>query len=66
LEDIKEYAAEDADVTFQLSEVFSPILDKAETKKLFDEIEIPLIPCFGRQWNWKVSILMFLFLKNVG
>ncbi len=44
LEDIKEYAAEDADVTFQLKEVFSPILDKAETKKLFEEIEIPLIP----------------------
>lgn len=44
LENIKEYAAEDADITFQLKEVFSPILDKAETKKLFDEIEIPLIP----------------------
>jgi DNA polymerase I len=43
LEQIKEYAAEDADITFQLKEVFSPILDKAETKKLFDEIEIPLI-----------------------
>jgi len=44
LEDIKEYAAEDADITFQLKEVFGPILDKAETKKLFEEIEIPLIP----------------------
>ena len=44
LEEIKEYAAEDADVTFQLKQNFSPILDKAETKKLFDEIEIPLIP----------------------
>ena len=44
LEDIKEYAAEDADVTIQLAAVFSPILDKAETKKLFDEIEIPLVP----------------------
>jgi DNA polymerase-1 len=43
LEDVKEYAAEDADVTFQLKQNFSPILDKAETKKLFDEIEIPLI-----------------------
>ncbi|MBC7847425.1 MAG: DNA polymerase I [Flavobacterium sp.] len=43
-EDIKEYAAEDADITFQLKQNFSPILDKAETKKLFDEIEIPLIP----------------------
>ena len=44
IEEIKEYAAEDADVTFQLKQNFSPILDKAETKKLFDEIEIPLIP----------------------
>ena len=44
LEDIKEYAAEDADVTFQLKQNFSPILDKAETKKLFDAIEIPLVP----------------------
>ena len=44
LEEIKEYAAEDADVTYQLKQNFSPILDKADTKKLFDEIEIPLIP----------------------
>ena len=44
LEQIKEYAAEDADITLQLKEVFSPILDKAETKKLFNEIEIPLVP----------------------
>ena len=44
LDDIKEYAAEDADITFQLKQNFSPILDKAETKKLFEEIEIPLIP----------------------
>ncbi|MEY2693156.1 MAG: polymerase [Bacteroidota bacterium] len=43
LEEIKEYATEDADVTLQLKAVFSPILDKAETKKLFDKIEIPLI-----------------------
>jgi DNA polymerase-1 len=44
LNEIKEYAAEDADVTYQLKQNFSPILDKAETKKLFEEIEIPLIP----------------------
>ncbi|MDD2985634.1 DNA polymerase I [Flavobacterium sp.] len=43
LETCKEYAAEDADVTFQLKETFSPILDKTGTKKLFDEIEIPLV-----------------------
>ena len=44
LDEIKEYAAEDADITWQLKQNFSPILDKAETKKLFDEIETPLIP----------------------
>ena len=44
LEDIKEYAAEDADITFQLKQHFDPILNKADTKKLFNEIEIPLIP----------------------
>ncbi|MDX6183507.1 DNA polymerase I [Flavobacterium sp. Fl-77] len=43
LEEIKEYAAEDADVTLQLKEIFTTELDKTETKKLFDEIEIPLV-----------------------
>ena len=43
LEDIKEYAVEDADVTLQLKENFTLQLDKTETKKLFDEIEIPLV-----------------------
>ena len=44
MEQIKEYAVEDADITLQLKSHFCPILDKAETKKLFDEIEVPLIP----------------------
>ena len=43
LEDIKEYAAEDADVTWQLKEVFAPQLDQTGTRKLFDEIETPLV-----------------------
>ncbi|MFD2892522.1 DNA polymerase I [Flavobacterium chuncheonense] len=42
-EDIKEYAAEDADITYQLKEHFQPILERVGTKKLFDEIEIPLV-----------------------
>lgn len=44
VESIKEYAAEDADVTYQLKEVFTPMLDEVHARKLFDEIEIPLIP----------------------
>ena len=44
LEEVKEYATEDADVTFQLKELFAIELEKTKTKKLFDEIEIPLVP----------------------
>ncbi|SEQ12618.1 DNA polymerase I [Flavobacterium urocaniciphilum] len=44
LDDIKEYAVEDADITNQLKEHFLPILEKVGTKKLYDEIEIPLVP----------------------
>jgi len=43
LEEIKEYAVEDTDVTLQLKEIFTLELDKTGTKKLFDEIEIPLV-----------------------
>ncbi|MBF04138.1 MAG: DNA polymerase I, partial [Flavobacterium sp.] len=43
IEEVKEYAVEDADITFQLKEHFQPILERVGTKKLFDEIEIPLL-----------------------
>jgi DNA polymerase-1 len=43
LEEIKEYAAEDADITLQLKELFTAELDKTGTKTLFNEIEIPLV-----------------------
>lgn len=38
-----EYAVEDADITLQLKEHFEKELDEANTQKLFDEIEIPLL-----------------------
>jgi len=43
LETIKEYAAEDADVTLQLKQVFEPILEETGTRELFEQIETPLI-----------------------
>ncbi len=43
LEDQTEYAVEDADVTLQLKEHFEKELGEANTQKLFDEIEIPLV-----------------------
>jgi DNA polymerase-1 len=41
---IKEYAAEDADITFQLYTVFEPMLKEAQAMSLFEEIEMPLVP----------------------
>ena len=38
-----EYASEDADITFQLKNFFEEELKEANTRKLFDEIEIPLV-----------------------
>ncbi len=38
-----EYAVEDADITFQLKEHFEKELGEANTQKLFDEIEVPLL-----------------------
>ncbi|MDP4282111.1 MAG: DNA polymerase I [Bacteroidota bacterium] len=43
-ETIKEYAAEDADVTLQLKNVFEPMLESTGTRELFDTIEMPLVP----------------------
>jgi DNA polymerase-1 len=41
---IKEYAAEDADVTLQLKILFEPMLTSTDTLELFDKIEVPLVP----------------------
>jgi DNA polymerase-1 len=43
LEKIKEYAAEDADVTLQLKNVFVPELENNGVKTLFETVEVPLI-----------------------
>ena len=38
-----EYAVEDADVTLQLKQLFTTELEDANTEKLFNEIEVPLL-----------------------
>ena len=40
---LKEYAVEDADVTWQLKELFAPQLRKKELNRLASDIEMPLI-----------------------
>lgn len=43
IEKVKEYAAEDADITLQLKNVFEPQIKKVGAEKLLHEIENPLI-----------------------
>jgi DNA polymerase I len=44
VEKIKEYAVEDADVTYQFKKVFEPMLQQCEVRKVFDEVDNPLVP----------------------
>ena len=44
LEQVKEYAAEDADVTLQLKQSFDPLLKEKEVGRVFNEVENPLVP----------------------
>ncbi|MCG9879312.1 MAG: DNA polymerase I, partial [Bacteroidia bacterium] len=43
LDKIKEYAAEDADITLQLKEKLAPELKERDAEKLFFDMEVPLI-----------------------
>ena len=38
------YAAEDADITWQLYHTFAPMLGQQQVEKLFNEVEMPLVP----------------------
>ncbi len=44
MEQIKEYAAEDADITLQLYNVFKKEIDNTHLHKLFYDVETPLVP----------------------
>ena len=43
LEQIKEYACEDADITYQLKSLLDTDLDKSNVRNLFTEVEMPLL-----------------------
>lgn len=44
LDQLSDYACEDADITLQLRGVLEPLLQKNELTKSFNEVECPLIP----------------------
>jgi DNA polymerase I len=43
IEKVKEYAAEDADITLQLKNVFVPYLKEKQVERVFNEVETPLV-----------------------
>lgn len=43
IEKIKDYAAEDADITLQLKHIFAPLIKSKEVVKVFEEVENPLV-----------------------
>lgn len=48
---VLEYAGEDADIPLRLREIFQPDLERYALDRLFDEIEIPLIPVLA-EMEW--------------
>ena len=45
---VLDYAAEDADITFQLKQIFEPKLAETGVDKVFHNIEMPLVPVLAR------------------
>ena len=43
LEQVTEYAAEDADITYQLKNCFAPLIKKRDVEKVFNLVENPLV-----------------------
>lgn len=53
---LTDYACEDADITFQLSEILAEQLDTADQAETFYEIESPLLPVITKIENEGISV----------
>ncbi|MDR2911499.1 MAG: DNA polymerase I [Bacteroidales bacterium] len=55
-EKLCEYACEDADLTFQLKQVIDTELEKTGVRKLFETLEMPLVPVLAHMENAGVKL----------
>ncbi len=55
------YAAEDADMTWRLKTIFEPELKKNKLEKIFQEIEMPLIPVLASMERQGIKLDVKLF-----
>ena len=53
---ILDYAAEDADITYQLKELFEPRLKETGVDKVFHNIEMPLVPVLARMEREGIAV----------
>lgn len=53
---VAEYAAEDAEVTFRLAQVFRKLIDEKGATKVFYEVEMPLLPVLVRMERTGVAV----------
>lgn len=56
VERVTEYAAEDADVTLQLTNVLKPELEVHQLQKLYQDIELPLIDVLATMERYGVNV----------
>ena len=54
--EISDYAAEDADVTYQLKKLFAPEIKKQGLTNLFEKIEMPLMPVLADMESAGVAV----------
>jgi DNA polymerase I len=48
LDAVAEYAAEDADITYQLAQLFRPKIEEMGQTRVFEEVECPLVPVLAQ------------------
>lgn len=53
---VADYACEDADITFQLKQIFAPEIEKDHLKALFFDMEMPLMRVLGKMEREGIAI----------
>ena len=56
VEEVSDYAAEDADITFQLKTVLEPRLKETKQERVYVDVEAPLIPVLAKMESTGVRI----------
>ena len=67
IEKVKEYAAEDADITLQLKQILEPNLKIKNVDKLFYDLEMPLMPVLAEieQEGVKIDVNALKEISNI-